>query len=121
VFLIAAGCAKPPEPMPTVYPVTGTVTYKQGGPVAGRIAFQPVTDTQMASNGPIAEDGTFTVSTLRTNDSQRIDGMPEGEYRVTVFPNATNQLSMPVELPGKVVIKPSENRFEFKIEKPKWQ
>jgi hypothetical protein len=118
-MLVLASCSKPAEPMPTTHPVTGTVVYKQGGPVPGRITFQPMTDLQLACNGPIADDGTFTVSTLRTSDQQRIDGVPEGEYRVTVFPQATDQFIIPKELPGKVTVKAGENRFDFKIEKGK--
>lgn len=118
LLALLLGCTKTPEPMPTTHPVTGIVTYKQGGPVAGgRIAFQPMTDTQMACNSAIADDGTYAISTLRTSDQQRIQGMPEGEYRVTIFPPSTDQFILPTDVPGKVVVKAGENKFDFKIDK----
>ena len=118
-MLLLVSCSKAPEPMPTTHTVTGTVSYKQGGPVAGRIAFQPMTDMQLACNGPVAADGTFTLSTLRTSDQERVDGVPEGDYKVTVFPASTDHFILPQDLPGKVTVKAGENKFDFKIEKVK--
>jgi hypothetical protein len=115
--VLFAGCARQVEPMPATHPVTGTVHYKQGGPVPGSVTFQAMTDQQLAFSGPIEDDGTFTVSTLRTSDQQRVDGMPEGDYRVAVFPQANDKYVVPQELPGKVTVKAGENRFEFKIDR----
>jgi hypothetical protein len=86
--------------------------------VPGQITFQPVTDRQLACTGPIEDDGTFDVSTLRTSDQQRVDGVPEGEYRVTVFPQGNDKYVLPQELPGKVTVKAGDNRFDFKIDRP---
>jgi hypothetical protein len=117
--LLFSACSKPVEPMPATQPVTGTVTYKQGGPVPGQITFQPMTDQQLLCNGPIDANGNFTLSTMRTSDQTRAEGVPEGEYKVTVFPQSTDQFIFPQEIPGKVAIKAGVNRFDFKIDKPR--
>src|SRR5437870_3937346 len=87
---VVVGCKEPPKPMPTTYPVTGKVIYKKGGPIArATVTFRSAADidTQMICNGTTEDDGTFTLTSLRTSDKQEASGAPEGEYRVTIIPN----------------------------------
>jgi hypothetical protein len=112
-----AGCQKRVAPMPPTFPVTGKVVSKAGKVVAGTIAFQPATDTQMTCNAILAADGTFSLSTLRTSDGARADGAPVGEYRVTILPaSSSHQTGRPQTLPQQVVVKPEKNSFIFEID-----
>jgi hypothetical protein len=81
--LLAAGCNS--SGLPPTYPVTGTVVYKGGQPMkGGSIQLAPVQESPLRVLGEIAEDGTFSLATLK--DNARASGAPEGEYRVFVQP-----------------------------------
>jgi hypothetical protein len=65
----------------TLFPVSGTVTYKDGKPVtAGLVIFEPVSQ-KISARGEIQADGSFQLGTHRDND-----GALEGEYKVLIAP-----------------------------------
>src|SRR5262249_18383635 len=72
VAFAAGGCGNQ-----TCFPVSGTVTYKDGTPVtAGLVIFEPV-NQKISARGEIKPDGSFQLGTH--GDS---DGAMEGEYKV---------------------------------------
>jgi hypothetical protein len=81
ILLLAASCGdgrfKP------TFPVQGSVTY-MGEPAAGaKVFFHSLDDPDDQLSKPMATvqaDGSFVISTYRRND-----GMPAGEYTVTVI------------------------------------
>jgi len=76
VLFGASGCGSP-----TLFPVSGRVTYKDGKPVtAGLVIFEPVSQ-KISARGEIQADGSFQLGTHRDND-----GALEGEYKVLVVP-----------------------------------
>ncbi|MDR1959105.1 MAG: carboxypeptidase-like regulatory domain-containing protein [Planctomycetaceae bacterium] len=80
VFLgLFLGCNR--SKLPGLYPVKGRITH-QGEPLEGVVLnFFPVTTTSESrtATGRSAADGTFTLTTLQTND-----GAFPGEYRITL-------------------------------------
>jgi hypothetical protein len=82
IFLLSAlasGCG------PSRYPVTGRVTYEDGGPVEGGtvIGEATVDGKAVGVQGNIARDGTFSLGTDRPGDGARA-----GNYRGIVMPRA---------------------------------
>jgi hypothetical protein len=76
VLFGASGCGSE-----TFFPVSGTVTYKDGKPVtAGLVIFEPVSQ-KTSARGEIQADGSFQLGTHRDDD-----GALEGEYKVLVAP-----------------------------------
>jgi hypothetical protein len=111
------GCSKKAGSLPKTYSVTGSVVYKDGKPVAGgSIFFRSVTDTSFAASGDIDKDGKFTVFTVKENEKLR--GLPEGEYRVTVQPPIPpDQRAAPaIELPQTFKVEAKENQFAIEVE-----
>jgi hypothetical protein len=84
------------ETKPKIFPVTGTLLYKDQPATGAMVAFYPKNDSnQPASVGVVAKDGTFSLSTGRD------EGAPAGEYVVTVSwiqevktPQKGNQINM---------------------------
>src|SRR5262245_27281006 len=65
----------------TYFPVSGTVSYKDGTPVtAGLVIFEPA-NQKISARGEIKPDGSFQLGTHGDND-----GAMEGEYKVLVAP-----------------------------------
>jgi hypothetical protein len=113
---------------PTYVPVTGTVKYSDGTVPTGDMAsitFQPATPTPdtKAASGPIARDGSYTLSTINPGDGARL-----GDYFVTVqvrkgYPAGkslvaerfTNSQKSPLKA---TVTKSGENHFDFVVERP---
>jgi hypothetical protein len=84
--VVVGGCSaktSTPSPVPT-FPVAGKVTLK-GQPVANArirlhaIAGSSAVPIQAMPRGMSGEDGSFSLSTFKTND-----GAPEGDYLVTI-------------------------------------
>src|SRR5215813_7535464 len=76
VLFGASGCGGP-----TLFPVSGKVTYKDGKPVtAGFVIFEPLSQ-KISARGEIQADGSFQLGTHRDND-----GAMEGDYKVLVAP-----------------------------------
>src|SRR5262245_8365201 len=84
--LTAAACGQQESGRLPVHPATGVVTWN-GEPLAGALlVFHPITALSGPDEEPVPvpganshDDGTFTVSTYLPGD-----GLPEGDYRVTV-------------------------------------
>ncbi len=76
LLIAATGCGE------SVYKVSGAVTF-EGKPMVGggSISFVPLGEgKQRAAGGTIAENGTYTLTTLKDGD-----GAMAGEYRVVIF------------------------------------
>src|SRR5947208_3395231 len=84
VGLLACGCGRQSS-LPRTYKVTGTVKATDGLEVAnGAIQFASLSDSSFTASGDVGTDGSFQLSTVQGN--ARVNGIPEGEYRVTVIP-----------------------------------
>lgn len=95
-LLFIIGCAdstRQPD-FPTLHPVKGVVML-DGRPVkGGSVLFTPEPDCpHFLINAEVGEDGTFSLSTVRTTDKsgERRSGAPAGQYRVTYMPVITDQ------------------------------
>ena len=116
-LFLAAGCGK--NGLPATYPVTGTVSFSDGQPLpGGSITFQLTAPDAPTISGEIKEDGAFRLSTFR--ESSRSPGAPEGVYSVTVVPPLVEHrlLMPPVTLPTSYEVKPRENHFDVKVDRP---
>lgn len=79
-ILLLGGCG---ESLPTTVPVTGKVTFKGEPLTDGTVSFHPQEIAEglpkRTATGKLQADGSFTLSTFRTED-----GAVPGTYRVTV-------------------------------------
>jgi hypothetical protein len=121
VFLLAAGLlpgcsggSNQPD-WPELHPVKGVVK-KDGQPVkGGSVRFTPDPDRpEFAINGQVGDDGTFTLTTVRTTDKsgERKTGAPAGNYKVAFTPLLGEQGSGQtgtVELPKPVTVASGAN------------
>jgi hypothetical protein len=112
------GCQRTAAPSRTVYPATGVVTYKNGGPVTGRIKFRPVGNSSYLADGMVGTDGKFSLSTRYVGSEEAVPGIPAGRHLVTVVPMVGANRRPPVELPDPVEVQASENTFAFEIARP---
>jgi hypothetical protein len=80
VFLLAIGCGKGT--------ISGKVTYKDKPLTGGKVVF--TTEKGKAVEGPIDDDGNYTVK-----------GVPTGTARVTVLPNEAPKLAPGGGPPGR--------------------
>ena len=72
--LCLAGCG---PSVGATYKVTGTVKFSDGTPLTkGTVLF---TSDKHSATGPIQEDGTYSLTTLKPGD-----GAPPGDYKVTL-------------------------------------
>jgi hypothetical protein len=114
--MVPLGCGGPSSTLPPSYSVTGSVHYKSGGPVAGgAIQFTSVSDTSFSVSGDISDDGKFTLYTVKGNE--RVHGVPEGEYTVTVQPPipADQHVIPPIVLPKTYRVEPKDNEFTLEV------
>jgi len=113
-----AGCGKSPDPLPQTQPVKGKVVYPGGDPVAGAsVRFQSKSDITVTVSATTADDGTFSLRTMR--DGLTADGAPEGQYRVTVTPPDTgDQMTVPTTFKEPYTVKPGGGEFTLQIERP---
>lgn len=109
------GCG---EPKPTLVAVTGKVT-KDGQPVtAGSIYLHAASATAYQKDNPssmLQTDGSFSIKTFPFGD-----GVPPGDYKVTLSPELAARLKLPnhgkaTETPLTVTI-PSEGLSNWLIE-----
>jgi hypothetical protein len=118
-LLLAAGCGKAGGPLP----VTGTVKYKDGSPLAfevGSVIFRSTDGTTNAS-GAVQPDGSFTMMTKKPGD-----GVKPGQYKVAVqlwknYANLTPAVASKyrdLETSGlEANVDASHTHFDFTIEK----
>jgi len=123
-LLSGAGCGK------SVYPVRGTVRFKDGTPLKVGRVIADSGDPQVGSWGYIREDGTFELGTFSHND-----GVPPGTYRVWIENAVTSPppggdpttfVSRPLihsrftdkESSGLTFEVPKETVWEIVVEKP---
>jgi hypothetical protein len=117
-----------------VYPVEGNVVWKNGSPakeLAGTLVFFEQPDKRLSARGQIAADGSFHLTTHKTND-----GAPVGENIVLLVEIGRKHLGGPdgTQLaPGKIdsrysthsttdlkaAIKPGINQITLTVEPPK--
>lgn len=81
LLLVAPGCSG----RKSVVPVTGEVKTKGGQPAGGAVLVFHTANTPLPTTGTpptatVRDDGTFTPTTYVADD-----GLPEGEYVVTVY------------------------------------
>jgi hypothetical protein len=128
--LVAAGLlpgcdkgAKQPD-FPDLSPVKGVVK-KGGSPVkGGAVQFAPDPDRpDFLVNSEVGQDGTYSLSTVRTTDSrgERKPGAPPGTYKVTYTPPLGDQTAggqiNPIDLPNKVTVKAGDNDIPLDLPK----
>jgi len=116
--LATLGC-KARSALPPTYPVTGTVKFKGGKPVAGgAIQFSPVKDAGYAVSGDLDNDGTFRLLTI--TNTEKVTGAPEGEYRVTIhLPIGADQKGGgAIPLPNSYRVEAKDNNFTIEVDPP---
>lgn len=105
VFVLAllTGCNDKPK----TFPVTGTVKFADGTPLAGgTVEFRNITDDiakQVNARGEIGADGQYQLTTFAAND-----GAIVGEHQVCVFPPTH-------EVPGNFNSEPPPNPLQRKF------
>jgi hypothetical protein len=113
---LVVGCGSSSSGLPPTYGVTGTAHYKDGSPVAGgAIEFASISDTSFSISGEIGDDGSFTLYTIKGSD--RVRGVPEGDYKVTVRPpiQADHRPVAAIELPTTYHVEPRDNTFSIEV------
>lgn len=99
--VLLAGCGGP-----KLYPVEGTVAWADGKPArelaGGAVNFEPVGGGTSAT-GPIDEQGRYRLGTNRPGD-----GVPAGEYKVTLAPPP----SADPDRPAPPVLHPDYQRLD---------
>lgn len=85
-LVIFTGCGQAKDDMPDTFKVTGTVAAKPDETVVGgAVQLVPLHgDSTFAVSGDIKADGDFSLHTVRGAVIR--DGVPEGEYRITIIP-----------------------------------
>jgi hypothetical protein len=118
ILALGAGCGK--SDMPPTYPVTGTVTFRDGEPIrGGLVVFRSLAEDGVSVSGVVGEEGSFALQTLK--GKEKAAGAPEGSYRVSFMPpQGEDQRAMmpPVELPLPHQVEPKENHFDLKVDRP---
>lgn len=85
ICLVFGGCSVPAQQSIPTHAATGVVLMADGQPLAGGlIEFNSLDNPSVTITGLIADDGTFTLTTML--DGARVDGAVAGECRVTVIP-----------------------------------
>ncbi|MBA4106573.1 MAG: hypothetical protein C0485_12515 [Pirellula sp.] len=130
MLVLAIGCGKSSSG-PVTYPVTGKVTLG-GAPVAGATVFFAPASSDVGATAQTDPDGSFNVKIELDMGKSSKEGLPAGDYRVSVVklehPAGAPSLSKPPQntLPPKyaavestpltVTVKPEgENHFEFPL------
>lgn len=122
-LVTSSGCRRAAPALSPVYPATGTVVYKNGGPVVGRISFRPVeSGATHRAGGIMGRDGKFSLSTVRPGTAEEpVPGVPAGDYMVTVIPVSANPVPSSgrpdIRLPEHVQIQAGENVFKFELDR----
>jgi hypothetical protein len=124
LFLPGCDTATKQPDFPDLHPVKGVVKLA-GKPVnRGVVQFTSVPERpEFLVNSEVGDDGTFTLSTVRTTDKrgERKPGAPPGRYRVTYSPPLGDQTAGPVGEPitAPQLVTVSAGTNELTIELPK--
>ena len=108
------GCDNGPPP-PAVYPTTGVVLGTDGSPArGGMVEFRQTEAPYFVATSPVAPDGTFRLAAIV--EERRLDGVPEGSYRVTVLPDFSGSaqdqhLTQPVVLQEPISVSAAANNI----------
>lgn len=122
LFLVT-GCTGG-KAVPKTYPVSGKVVHADGTPLrGGLIQFKPQGNAAVTTSGPIAADGSFTLSSFI--DEQKVAGATEGPHTVTILPPqgqdqgaARGRSVQPVELRETFTVRADgENKFTIALPK----
>jgi hypothetical protein len=123
---LSLGCGKSEKlgDFPALSPVKGVVK-RDGKPVkGGTVQFVPDPEKpEFLTNSEVKDDGSYSLSTVRTNDSkgERKPGAPAGTYKVVYTPSLNDQTTGgkmdPIEVPTKVTVKAGDN--DIPIDLPK--
>lgn len=119
VLAAVLGCSNQ-EPVPTTFPVTGSVSFTNGKPYAGgTIQFRLDKNQELTVTGKIEENGTFSLYTIK--GKQRIEGAPPGSYEVMIAPAIGKDRKMPFLpffLPKNYQVQERENHFKIQADPP---
>jgi hypothetical protein len=119
--LLIVGCEPRPQPKPTLYPTTGTITHNGKPVVGGGLIFlsRSKDPNSFVINANIVQ-GAFTVETTRMNASGTTDtwpGAPVGEYDAVFHPisnGATMGLEVKFEKPVTITAM-GPNTLQFSL------
>jgi|SRR5579883_650893 len=123
---LSAGCGggKSQPDFPDLSPVKGVVKRDNNPVKGGVVRFVPDPDKpEFLINSEVGQDGTYTLSTVRTTDSrgERKPGAPPGSYKVIYTPSVTDQTAGgkmdPIELPAKVTVAAGGNDISLELPK----
>ncbi|MBN9121313.1 MAG: hypothetical protein J0I06_19535 [Planctomycetes bacterium] len=125
LVILSSGCEKGAKlaDFPELSPVKGVVK-RDGKPVkGGTVRFNPDPDKpEFLTNSEVKDDGTYSLTTVRTNDSkgERKPGAPPGKYKVSYIPALGDQTAGgktdPVEVKD-ITVKTGDN--DIPIDLPK--
>ena len=126
IAVVTAGCgdAKEQPKFPDLHPVKGIVVRGNQPVDGGSVRFTPDPDqSEFLINSEVGKDGTFSLTTVRTTDSngERKPGAAARCYKVTYVPPVADQTVGgsfdPVELKAPVIVEAKSN--DLKLELPK--
>jgi hypothetical protein len=118
-LLPAPGCSRD-EKLPPTFPVSGTVSWKGGGPLSGgQVQLVAAVDAGLTVTGTIDREGKFSVSTSKNR--KKVAGAPAGDYRVTVYPPELPDTGppVPVTLPRPFRVQEKENQLPITLDPPR--
>ena len=112
------GCSGETIKAPPTQRVQGMVLRKDGKPFpGGTIEFRSSNDPGIGTMGIIADDGSFTLQTISGN-RQASEGIPEGEFTVTVTPKVNEKgETESQELSKPYTIKAGDTKITVTLEK----
>lgn len=94
--------------------VSGKVLETNGNPISeGLVSLRSVPNGEYLASGKI-ENGAFKLKTIVESD--KVDGIPAGEYRVQVARFSTNQADLPVDLKKTYKIDAGQSELVIKME-----
>jgi hypothetical protein len=118
VGVVVVGCGGSSLPALKTYDVKGKVVVKSPSQVmtAGSVELESTSNAQQNCTGQIQPDGSFTLVTF--NGNQRLTGVAEGEYRVTINgPQDANQTPRSVVYARTIKIDPQTTDVTIELDK----
>jgi hypothetical protein len=118
IFAAALGCAREnaKSPIPTTYPVSGQVVFRNGKPFpGGMIHFVSKAEPSLAISGTIEDDGSFEVFTIF--GGKPLPGAVRGLCTVMVSPPINENKPVDIYQPKKEFeVKERENHFVVELD-----